>query len=56
MKCTPDSSTPGSPSNRSRQYLDFLRGYSVFTFSVKLFTFHNDELCGYVHGSLTVKS
>jgi hypothetical protein len=33
--------------------LDYLKGYSAFNFYSKLFTFHNDELCGYVRGSLT---
>ena len=35
--------------------LDFLRGYSAFNFVAKLFTFHNDELCGHVRGNLTAK-
>jgi hypothetical protein len=33
--------------------LDYLKGYATFNFYAKLFTFHNDELCGYVRGSLT---
>jgi hypothetical protein len=32
--------------------LSFLAGYIGFTFFAKFFTFHNDELCGHVHGSL----
>ncbi len=36
--------------------LDYLKGYSAFNFYAKLFTFHNDELCGYVRGSLTANS
>jgi hypothetical protein len=36
--------------------LDYLKGHSTFTFDAKLFAFHNDELCGYVHGSLTANS
>jgi hypothetical protein len=33
--------------------LDYLKGYSKFNFDAKMFTFHNDELCGYVRGSLS---
>ena len=36
--------------------LDYLKGYSAFAFYVKMFTFHNDELCGYVRGSLTANT
>jgi hypothetical protein len=36
--------------------LDYLKGYATFNFYAKLFTFHNDELCGYVRGSLTANS
>jgi hypothetical protein len=36
--------------------LDYLKGYSAFDFSAKMFTFHNDELCGYVRGSLIAKT
>ena len=36
--------------------LDYLKGYATFNFYAKLFTFHNDELCGYVRGSLTAKA
>ena len=36
--------------------LDYLKGYLTFNFYAKLFTFHNDELCGYVRGSLTANS
>jgi hypothetical protein len=36
--------------------LEFLKGYSTFNFYAKLFTFHNDELCGYVRGSLTANT
>ncbi len=36
--------------------LDFLRGYASFNFYAKLFAFHNDELCGYVRGSLTANT
>ena len=33
--------------------LSYLSEYTAYTFFAKLFTFHPDELCGYVHGSLT---
>jgi len=33
--------------------LNYLKGYAAFNFYAKFFTFHNDELCGYVRGSLT---
>lgn len=33
--------------------LSYLSEYTAFTFFGKHFTFHPDELCGYVHGSLT---
>jgi hypothetical protein len=33
--------------------LDYLKGFASFGFDAKMFTFHNDELCGYVRGSLT---
>lgn len=33
--------------------LSYLSEYTAFTFFAKLFTFHPDELCGYVHGNLT---
>jgi hypothetical protein len=36
--------------------LDFLKGYTTFNFYAKMFTFHNDELCGYVRGSVTANS
>jgi hypothetical protein len=36
--------------------LDYLKGYAAFNFYAKLFTFHNDELCGYVRGSLAAKT
>ena len=36
--------------------LDYLKGYSSFNFYAKLFTFHNDELCGYVRGSMTANT
>ena len=36
--------------------LDYLKGYSAFAFYAKMFTFHNDELCGYVRGSLTANT
>jgi hypothetical protein len=36
--------------------LDYIKGYAAFNFYAKLFTFHNDELCGYVRGSLTAKT
>ena len=35
--------------------LDYLKGFATFSYSVKLFTFHNDELCGYVSGSLSAR-
>lgn len=35
--------------------LSCLAEYTAFTFFAKMFTFHPDELCGYVHGSLTAK-
>jgi hypothetical protein len=38
----------------SSSVLSFLEGYTQFKFFSKMFTFHSDELCGYVHGSLTV--
>jgi len=34
----------------------YLADFSDFTFFSKLFTFHSDELCGYVHGSLTANA
>ena len=34
----------------------YFAGYTAYTFFSKLFTFHSDELNGYVHGSLTVQS
>jgi hypothetical protein len=34
--------------------MEYFSGYTGFTFFSKLFTFHSDELCGYVHGNLTV--
>ena len=33
--------------------LDYLKGFASFGFDAKMFTFHNDELCGYVRGNLT---
>ena len=36
--------------------LDYFKGYTTFSFYTKLFTFHNDELCGYVSGSLTANT
>jgi len=36
--------------------MEYFAGYTDFTFFGKLFTFHSDELCGYVHGNLTVDS
>ena len=36
--------------------LSYLSEYTAFTFFAKLFTFHPDELCGYVHGNLTANS
>jgi hypothetical protein len=34
--------------------MEYFADYTGFTFFSKLFTFHSDELCGYVHGNLTV--
>ena len=36
--------------------LDYLKGFGTFAFDAKLFTFHNDELCGYVSGSLAASA
>ena len=36
--------------------LTFFSGYTGFKFFAKLFNFHNDELCGHVHGSLTAST
>jgi hypothetical protein len=36
--------------------VDYLNAQAVFSFYAKLFTFHNDELCGYVHGSLSANA
>ncbi len=36
--------------------LDYLKGFSTFNFSAKFFTFHSDELCGYVRGILTANA
>jgi hypothetical protein len=33
--------------------MSYFAGYTQFNFFAKMFTFHSDELCGYVHGSLT---
>ena len=35
--------------------MEYFAGYTGFTFFSKLFTFHSDELCGYVHGNLTAE-
>jgi hypothetical protein len=36
--------------------LDYLKGFATFNFNAKMFTFHNDELCGYVRGSLSANA
>jgi hypothetical protein len=36
--------------------LDYLKGFATFNYFAKLFTFHNDELCGYVSGSLSAQT
>jgi hypothetical protein len=36
--------------------LDYLKGHATFSFYAKLFTFHNDELCGYLRGSLSANA
>ncbi len=33
--------------------MSYFTSFTAFSFFAKLFTFHNDELCGYVHGSLS---
>jgi hypothetical protein len=40
------------PPNAS-SVVSYLAGYNGFTWFSRFFTFHSDELCGYLHGSLT---